>query len=115
MRKLLLVAAISASVTACASRPGFIPPVSVSATEYSGRSCHGTQGMLEDKRNRYAVLDRQQKQAALGDAFGVLIFLVPVSSMLGQDQEAAIAQTKGEIAALERAVELNCNDPRLQW
>lgn len=115
MKKLLLIAAIAASVSACASRPGSIAPVSVSASEYKGRSCHGTKGMLDDKRTRYAALDRQQKQAALGDAFGVFFLLVPVSSMLGQDQEAAIAQTKGEIAALERAIEINCATAELQW
>lgn len=48
-------------------------------------------------------LSADQRQAATGDAVGVFIIGVPVSSLTGADKEGMIAQKKGEVIAIETA------------
>ncbi|TPL00670.1 hypothetical protein FJ938_22000 [Mesorhizobium sp. B2-4-14] len=46
-------------------------------------------------RERLAVLTNQQNKAATGDALGVFLIGVPVSSLSGGDHETEIAVLKG--------------------
>ncbi|MER8912245.1 hypothetical protein NKI32_00165 [Mesorhizobium sp. M0761] len=46
-------------------------------------------------KERLAVLTNQQNKAATGDALGVFLIGVPVSSMSGGDHETEIAVLKG--------------------
>ena len=47
------------------------------------------------------ALSAAQKKAVSGDAFGVFLIGVPVSSLNDKDKEGAIATSKGKILALE--------------
>jgi hypothetical protein len=49
-----------------------------------------------------ANLSARQKSAASGDAWGVVLLGLPLSSMSGGDQEALIAVAKGKVQALDR-------------
>lgn len=95
-------------ITACASRPDAIAPTNVSAADYAGLSCEETNALLAEKREALRETERQQNRAATGDAIGVFLVLLPVGSLLGEDNEGLVAQYKGEVAALERALSGNC-------
>jgi len=53
-------------------------------------------------RQRLAIVSNQQSKAATGDALGVFLIGVPVSSLAGNDNETEIAILKGR-----------CERPRL--
>jgi hypothetical protein len=55
-------------------------------------------------RERENALTRQQNNAATADAVGVFLLLVPAGSVFGGNVEGELAQAKGEVMALERAV-----------
>lgn len=99
---------ICLSLSACASRANSIAPVSVSATEYAALSCAETRDELRAARERENALTRQQNNAATADAAGVFLVLLPLGSVFGSDVSGELAQAKGEVNALERAVTLNC-------
>jgi len=98
------------SLTACASRPDSIAPSDVSATEYQGLSCAQTTSLLSEKRDALRQSEAQQNRAATGDAIGVFLVLLPVSTVFGGDNEGVVAQYKGEVLALERALGMNCRE-----
>tara|TARA_B110001450_G_C17262813_1_gene336209 strand:+ start:357 stop:521 length:165 start_codon:yes stop_codon:yes gene_type:complete len=54
-------------------------------------------------------LTRKQNNAATGDSVGVLFLLLPVGSIFGADVSGELAEVKGEVNALERAVVQNCS------
>ncbi|XBQ15133.1 MAG: hypothetical protein ABL308_09185 [Oceanicaulis sp.] len=113
MKKLMILAACCAavSVAACASRANGVAPVSISATEYEGLSCEDTRAELDLARERESALTRRQNNAATADAVGVFLVLVPAGSVFGGDVSGELAQAKGEVRALERAVVTNCARP----
>ena len=101
-------AGLCLTMSACASRANSIAPVSVSATEYATLTCAETRYELAEARKRENALTRRQNNAATYDAAGVFLLLVPVGSVFGSDVSGELAQTKGEVNALERAVTINC-------
>jgi hypothetical protein len=108
MKKTLLFAGLFVALAACASRPDAIAPLAVSSLEYSNLSCGDTKGLLDQKRATLAAVSKKQNQAATGDAVGVFFLFLPVGSIVGADNEGAVAQAKGEVIALERAIQNNC-------
>lgn len=98
------------TLAACASRPDSIAPTPVSAAEYEGMTCSATTSMLAEKRDLLRQAESQQNRAATGDAIGVFFVLLPVSTVFGGDNEGLVAQYKGEVLALERALSLNCGE-----
>lgn len=91
-------------VTACASAPGSIAPVQVSPARYGALNC--TALLTEQVRVSEALREASDKQSATasGDAMGVLLIGLPISSMTGNDNEGRVAQFKGESDALRLAV-----------
>lgn len=108
--KYIGVAAFALSVAACAGRANSVAPVSVSATEYSGMTCEDTRAELASARERENALTRRQNNAATADAAGVFLVLLPLGSVFGGDVSGELAQAKGEVDALERAVRINCRE-----
>ncbi|MEX0964383.1 MAG: hypothetical protein WDZ52_10150 [Pseudohongiellaceae bacterium] len=96
-------------LAACASRPDAIAPTNVSSADYAELSCSETSTLLTERRTALREAERQQNRAATGDAIGVFLVLLPVGSLLGEDNEGIVAQHKGEVAALERALGGNCD------
>lgn len=107
--RILSFLVISVLAVSCASRPGSVTPVAISASDYANLSCQETISLLSSKRDEESELSRQQSRAATGDAVGVFFVLLPVGSLIGSDVEGELAQSKGEVVALERAVGLNCD------
>lgn len=101
-RHWIVLAALALS--ACAKNPDAIAPVAMPVNAYSGLTCD--QLVTEHRRSTAALaaVSQQQKQAATGDAVGVFLIGVPVSSLSGGDKEGLVAQHKGEIVAIEGAM-----------
>lgn len=102
------VAGLCLTMSACASRASSIAPVSVSATEYASLTCDETRYELSEARTRENALTRRQNNAATTDAATVFLVLLPLGSVFGADVSGELAQAKGEVSALERAVTINC-------
>ena len=109
IQKFILIAACLALFASCAGRASSIAPASVSALEYKELSCAETKGLLRDKRESERALTQKQNNAATGDAVGVFFVLLPVGSIFGADVSGELAEVKGEVNALERAIAQNCS------
>ena len=101
---LVVVPVLAGFLAACAKNPDAIAPISMPVNAYAGLSCE--QLSTEHQRSSAALsaVSQQQKQAATGDAVGVFLIGVPVSSLSGGDKEGLVAQHKGEIVAIDGAM-----------
>jgi hypothetical protein len=93
---------------ACATRASGVVPMSISAMEYANLSCSQTRTALDGAREREITLSKQQNNAATMDAVGVFLLAVPASSLFGGNKEGELARAKGEVRALEGALQSNC-------
>jgi len=88
----------------CAQRPDAIAPVSM-AGAFDGISCQKASELLNVERVNLAALSKQQNDAATGDAIGVFLIGVPMSSVGGGDKAGNIATSKGKIVAFENRLQ----------
>lgn len=95
-------------MSACATRASGVAPVSVSASEYYDLTCEESRAELDLKRAEEETLRKKQNNAATADTVGVFLLLVPAGSVFGADVEGELALAKGQVRALERAVDTNC-------
>ena len=100
MKKLLLIAGLLI-VSACAKAPEDIAAVSMDDGQYSRYSCTQLKQSELTLNQELENLSAKQNSAKTGDAWGVFLLGLPVSSMSGNDQETGIAVTKGKIQAVE--------------
>ncbi len=107
LRHMFAALALVGTVAGCAKSPSSIAPVSMTGM-YDNVSCKKARNMLEQERQTLAALESEQKSARTGDAIGVFLILVPVSSLTGADREGAIATSKGKVLALEARV-MDCS------
>ncbi|MEJ8476864.1 hypothetical protein [Roseibium algae] len=91
------------AVSACAKRPDAIVPVDIPISAYTGQSCSKLAEQLRHEKDKLQTLSNSQNDAATGDAFGVFLIGVPVSSLTGGDQEGNIAVSKGKVQSIELA------------
>ncbi|MGR3480431.1 hypothetical protein [Salipiger marinus] len=96
-----LVIPVLLALSACAASPEDIAAVDVGPRAYNGFNC----AQLADAKIKYQQslenLSAQQRSAQSGDAVGVFLLGLPLSSMSGGDQETQIALAKGHIQAVE--------------
>jgi len=90
-------------VAACAQSPASIQPVSM-GNAFAAIPCEQAKLDLTAERQALAALESKQKGAVVGDAVGVFLIGVPVSSLTGNDRAGAIAASKGKILSLEARV-----------
>lgn len=90
MKKTIISLATFALLSACAT-----PPERIKGVPNAG-PCTAAD------RERLALLSNKQSQAAAGDAVGVFLIGVPVSSLAGADNEAEIAILKGRCGEPEK-------------
>lgn len=100
MKKPVYVLALCALISACAQSPDAIAPVSM-GNAFASTSCPSARAALAQEEQTLAALSAQQRQAATGDALGVFLIGVPVSSLTGNDKAGLIGASKGKIIALE--------------
>lgn len=87
---------------ACAKSPDQIAAVEVGVDAYSRYSCSQLATEKVSISQDLENLSAKQKSAASGDAVGVFLLGMPLSSMSGNDQEATIAIAKGKVQAIDR-------------
>jgi hypothetical protein len=100
MKQFMLTALAVSTLTACAPGPSAVAPTPM-GNAFAAVPCQQAQNMLIEERQRVATLSRKQSNAAIGDAIGVFLILVPVSSLTGSDVEGELAASKGKVLALE--------------
>ncbi len=87
-------------LAACAQGPGSIAPVSM-GNAFATLDCAQAVRDLQAERQTLAALESKQKSAVVGDAIGVFLIAVPVSSLTGNDVSGQIGASKGKVLALE--------------
>ena len=87
MKLLAFTASVVATLAGCAT-----PPERIAGYPNAG-PCTASD------RQHLALLSNQQSKAATGDALGVFLIGVPVSSLAGGDHETEIAILKGRCGA----------------
>ncbi|MEI4196604.1 hypothetical protein [Roseovarius sp. E0-M6] len=103
MKPVLPIAVVLlSSLAACAPRPDDISAADVGDNQYRSFSC----SQLAEAETKYsqalANLSADQNRAATGDAWGVFLLGLPLSSMSGADKETKIAITKGHLQSIDR-------------
>lgn len=115
MSKVQVFIAAILAFSACAEQPSSIAPVPIGDV-YSNISCSKARQLYQQEVARVPALISAQKQAVAGDAVGVLLIGVPVSSLSGDDLEGEIAATKGKLIALSARLEVcGTPPPRIAW
>lgn len=104
IRTIFALTLAALTLAACAKGPDAIAPVSMTGA-YDHLSCARAAETLTAERANLAALSAKQKSAVTGDAIGVFLIGVPVSSLAGEDNEGAIATSKGKVLALEQRAE----------
>jgi len=103
MRSILGLMLAASFLTACATRPENIAAADIGSGAYNGRSC----AQLAERNTHYtqelASLSADQNRAADGDALGVFLLGLPMSSMSGNDRETDIAIVRGHLNEIESA------------
>ena len=97
-------------LASCATRASGVAPMSVSSSEYTNLTCEETTELLSNKRSDLKVLEEAQNKAARQDSWGVFLLAVPISKITGAAVEGDLAQVKGEVIAIERALPMNCKN-----
>lgn len=107
MKKVFLISALFLS--ACAQQPDKISAIDVAGDPYRGYSCKQLKAEHLKISQELESASADQKRAASGDAWGVFLLGLPVSSMSGNDKEAAIGVAKGRLNSLDqKMLEKNC-------
>lgn len=103
--KLFVAAAVAAaSVTACAKAPEAIAPSYVSEIPYQTYSCVQLGQERARLEQAYATTAKAQNDARTGDAWGVFLVGMPVSTLSGGNVAAEVASIKGQIAAVDKTI-----------
>ncbi|KAA0689417.1 hypothetical protein DTW90_31420 [Neorhizobium sp. P12A] len=100
-RRLLTAAIILLSLASCAKRPGAIEPADIPMAAYQNDGCPALAANLKTEQSKLDSLSKDQNNAANGDAFGVFMIGVPVSSLTGADKAGDIAVEKGKVQAIQ--------------
>ncbi|MCM2396153.1 hypothetical protein NBH19_08680 [Rhizobium sp. S95] len=103
MKKIFVGICISAAAVGCAKRPDAIVPTDIPMAAYSNQDCAALARELATEKQKLTALSKAQTDAANGDAFGVFLVGVPLSSVAGGDKEGLIAVSKGKVTAIENA------------
>ncbi|MEP3329734.1 hypothetical protein [Sedimentitalea sp.] len=109
MKKAFCFVCLAAIVAGCAKQPGEISPVAMGDV-YSNVSCNHAVQLYNKEAAKVPALVASQKQAVTGDAVGVFLLGVPVSSLSGADLEGEIGATKGKLVALSAKLD-TCGKP----
>lgn len=92
-------------VSACAKQPDQIAAAEIGTGGYERFNCRQLATQKTEITQKLANLSASQKNVANGDAWGVFLLGLPISSMSGNDKETAIAVAKGHVQAIERMQE----------
>ncbi len=102
MKSLYLAVAMAVTLSACAKAPDQIAAVQIEDSTYASASCKSLVKNEIRQTQLLHALSADQKKAKNGDAWGVFLLGLPISSMSGADKETEIAVTKGRLDAIRR-------------
>lgn len=105
MKYLLLAPALL--LGACATAPENIAAASLSSNAFMGQSCSSLNMNLVATSQKLENLSATQRSAASGDALGVFLIGLPISSMSGGDKEADISIAKAELQQIQSAISVS--------
>lgn len=108
MRKTLILVGALLVAAGCAKKPEEISAVDIGSGAYRGQSCSQLAAALVQQQQNLENLSAAQRSAASGDAMGVFLLGLPLSSMSGNDKEAAIAVSKGHIQSIQSEQQRRC-------
>ena len=112
MRYILSLLACGLAVSSCAKRPDAIVPVDMPMAAYSNLDCSALAREYIQEQASLSAVSKQQHDAATGDAVGVFLVGVPMSSTFGGDKEGQVAVSKGKVNAIEANLKAKgCNVP----
>lgn len=104
MNRMACVATLALlTASGCAKNPDAIAALSMPVNAYSGLSCAQLEGEYQRSNASLQARSAEQRSAATGDAVGVFLIGVPMSSLTGGNKEGLVAQHKGEIIAIQGA------------
>lgn len=103
----LAALALLAFIAACAKSPDSIPAIPMTGA-FDALSCTAAQSTLTAEQAALVTLETTQRQAVTGDALGVFLIGVPVSSLTGGDVSGLIGVSRGKILALQSRL-LRCS------
>lgn len=87
-------------LAACAPGPDAIQPISL-GNAFAGLDCRTAAAERNASAQRLEALSSAQRGAQAGDAVGVFLIGVPMSSLTGGNKAGEIGGEKGKIAALD--------------
>jgi len=99
--KIQLTALTAAILAGCAQSPDAIAPIAL-GNAYAASPCSSARAMLATETATLTSLSAEQRNAVTGDAIGVALTGIPLSSLTGGDREGKIATSKGKILSLEQ-------------
>lgn len=102
--RILVSVAVAAAVTGCAKRPDAIVPVDIPMAAYSNLDCGSLRKELAVEQAKLSAVSKQQHDAATGDAVGVFLVGLPMSSTFGGDKEGEVAVAKGKVVSIENVM-----------
>jgi hypothetical protein len=112
MKIYIMPMAVALAVSGCAKRPDAIVPADIPMQAYTNYSCEQLAQEMVKEQTALAAVSKQQNDAASGDAFGVFLLGVPVSSTFGGDKEGQVSVAKGKVQAIQSAMmSKGCNSP----
>lgn len=100
MKTTLLGLTALALLAACAQGPASIAPTPM-GNAFATVDCGQASAMLVAEQSNLDALSASQRGAVTGDAIGVFLIGVPVSSLTGNDKSGEIASSKGKVLALQ--------------
>lgn len=101
--KKIIAASLVLAASGCAKNPDAITPITMPVNAYTGLTCDQLQSEYQRSSASLATRSQEQRSAVTGDAVGVFLIGVPMSSLTGGDKEGLVAQHKGEIIAIQGA------------
>jgi hypothetical protein len=104
MKTQMATLAVVLALVGCAKRPDAIVPADIPMAAYAPHDCQSLATELVKEKAALAAVSKKQHDAATGDAFGVFLIGVPMSSTFGGDNEGNVAVAKGKVQAIESAI-----------
>ncbi|RAX40746.1 hypothetical protein [Rhizobium tropici] len=104
MTKRFFAVLVLLPLAACAKRPDAIVPTDIPMAAYSNLDCPALSRELTTEQGKLTALSQDQNNAANGDAFGVFLVGVPMSSLTGGDKEGLISVEKGKVISIQNTM-----------
>lgn len=112
MKSYVVPLALALAVSSCAKRPDAIVPADIPMAAYTSLDCNALSVELAKEQASLSAVSKKQHDAAAGDAFGVFLIGVPMSSTFGGDKEGEVAVAKGKVQAIQSAsMSKGCGTP----